>query len=126
VTIVLSAALSTRRYHGLFGALLIYLGIYSIHMNWTIPRTCITRAGQIKRISTESLFPYSEALGYVQRQNSGGQFVILGGAPVYGKLLAWMNGFTFWEAERYRENRRNALPSFSLRIRRRSKRSGNF
>jgi hypothetical protein len=56
-----------------------------------------------RRISTESIYPYEQALGFLQRLESHGKFIVLGGVPTYGNLLLWLRGFTLEDGNRYRK-----------------------
>ncbi|MCX6124184.1 MAG: hypothetical protein NTV34_05465 [Proteobacteria bacterium] len=55
-----------------------------------------------KRISTESAYPYREALGFLQRQADGREFAFIGGVPVYGEYHLYMRGFSKVDVERIR------------------------
>jgi hypothetical protein len=76
---------------------LLLLSIYSWRANMTIPED--VHSAWPKRISTESSFPYKEALGFLHRQRTGGRLLILGGVPTYGDMLLALRGFTFPELE---------------------------
>lgn len=54
------------------------------------------------RITTSAYFPYDQALSYLQREESGGQFALLGGSPWYNDFVLWQHGFDFDAARRWR------------------------
>jgi hypothetical protein len=58
------------------------------------------------RITTTAYLPYDEALGYLVREESHGQFAILGGMPWYGDFALWQAGFDFDAVRRWRTAQR--------------------
>lgn len=63
------------------------------------------------RITTSASFPYREALGTLKRSEVGGNFVIIGGSPIYNKSVLWLSGFSFWESARW-EHVQNVMTSY--------------
>lgn len=63
------------------------------------------------RITTSANFPYRETLGTLKRAEVGGNFVILGGSPIYNKSVLWLSGFSFWESARW-EYVQNVMTSY--------------
>lgn len=55
------------------------------------------------RITTSASFPYRETLGTLKRSETGGNFTILGGSPIYNKSVLWLSGFSFWESARWEQ-----------------------
>lgn len=55
-----------------------------------------------KKISTESVFPYRQSLGFLNRQDTSGKFVFLYGVPIYGEILFYIRGFSYFEIEQYK------------------------
>lgn len=60
-----------------------------------------------RRITTESVYPYRESLGFLKRQDSAGKFVFLGAVPVYGELFLYLRGFNISEVQTFRVIQQN-------------------
>jgi hypothetical protein len=85
----------------LFVLCLVFLGSYSFFCNLTIPQDIHYERWPQKRISTESYYPYKQALGFLERQETGGRFIIVGGVPIYGRMILWLRGFSASETENW-------------------------
>jgi hypothetical protein len=66
-----------------------------------------------RRLSTGANFPYKEALGLLKREETLGDFVILEGSPIYGKMVLWQSGFSLWESARW-QARQGAFNAFLM------------
>jgi hypothetical protein len=60
-----------------------------------------------RRITTESVYPYRESLGFLKRQDTMGKFVFLGAVPVYGEFFLYLRGFSYAEISAFRSMQQN-------------------
>jgi hypothetical protein len=66
-----------------------------------------------RKLSTGANFPYRDALGLLKREESMGDFVMLEGSPLYGKMVLWQSGFSLWESARW-QARQGAFDAFLI------------
>ncbi|HYX33216.1 MAG TPA: hypothetical protein VE954_08875 [Oligoflexus sp.] len=55
-----------------------------------------------RRITTESTYPYREALGFLKRQNIEGRIAFFGGVPVNGEMFLYLRGLTHDDIQNFR------------------------
>ena len=82
-------------------ACLVFLGFYSYYANQTVSQDVYYTRWTQRKISSEAYFPYKEALDFLQKQETQGRFILIGGIPVYGRMILWLRGFSYEDAENY-------------------------
>jgi hypothetical protein len=101
LTIILLTSIVSPALRPAYLALLAVLSIYSVSTNATFHQDVYYQWWAQKRLSTESFYPYKAALGFLQRQSTGGRFLIMGGVPTYGSFLLWPRGYTLQDVAAY-------------------------
>jgi hypothetical protein len=86
-----------------FVFLLAVLGLYSVGVLRTLHYDVYYPEWPTKRTTTESIFPYREALGFLHRQAPDGRFVHVGGVPTYGDWMYYLRGFSYQEIDKHRQ-----------------------
>ena len=102
MTIFLLSIELKKTSQNVLAAVLVFLSLFSFHANATTRQDIHYDLWTYKKISTDSTFPYKEAISFLQRQQTDGKFIIIGGVPTYGNMILWLRGFTLSEAENYR------------------------
>jgi len=98
LTLYLCTSEMPKRAHIAVATILIFLGLYGVHANRVMHQDVHYLHWGQKRITTEAYFPYKKAISFVQRQNTGGRFIVIGGTPFYGSSMLWLRGFTWRES----------------------------
>jgi len=85
------------------GAFLVVLIVTTLELNANLGLDTNYREWPKMRITTTANFPYREAFGYLKRNEATSKFVLLGGSPWYGDIVAWLGGFSFTETRQWRQ-----------------------
>jgi hypothetical protein len=105
LTLLLLALHVPRGTRALLVCVLLFLSVYTVHAHRTMHQDVQYGHWSKKRLTSESYYPYKEALEYLKRQESGGRFVMLAGVGVssrrHGELVLWLRDFTFKEAHTF-------------------------
>jgi hypothetical protein len=83
-----------RRRAILFCLSAFYLFAYSLHMNTTLNQDIYYAEWPQKRVTTESVYPYRGAMGFLHRQPASEKFAWIGGVPVYGPWFLYLRGYS--------------------------------
>lgn len=75
---------------------------YSVYTFHTLNHDVFYDKWPQRKITTESIFPYRESLGFLQRQCVEGKFCFIGGVPIYGDLVFYLRGFNYNDVTAFR------------------------
>ena len=103
ILMAVGASHLSLRFTSIVSALAAVLAMYSVGVLRTLHYDTYYQHWTRKRITTESMYPYREALGFFHRQNTSGNFAFVGGVPTYGWYLFYLRGFSYAEMDEYNQ-----------------------